>query len=158
MVDKFENAFYLVLYSLAGSIYSSLFYQDSFFLTVNGNGGFVGSFLTEGYLKKILMSKEEISFFFLIFVIFLLFLLSINFKFNYLIVIKDYIFKFNIKKKSELNLKESIDINTKNTEQDVQENFTFDNLSRSKDFKKKNLKLPPINFLETISKGNAKKK
>ena len=100
--------------------------------------------------------SEEISFFFLIFVIFLLFLLSINFKFNYLKVIKNYIFKFNIKKKSEINLKESIDINTKNTEQDVQENFTFDNLSRSKDFKKKNLKLPPINFLETVSKGNAK--
>ncbi len=157
IIILFENAFYLVLYSLAGSIYSSLFYQDSFFLTINGNGGFVGSFLTEGYLKKILMSKAEISFFFLIFLIFLLFLLSINFKFNYLIVIKDYIFKFNIKKKSELNLKESIDINTKNTEQDVQENFTFDNLSRSKDFKKKNLKLPPINFLETVSKENAKK-
>ena len=157
IIILFENAFYLVLYSLAGSIYSSLFYQDSFFLTVNGNGGFVGSFLTEGYLKKILMSKEEISFFFLIFVIFLLFLLSINFKLNYLIVIKDYIFKFNIKKKSELNLKESIDINTKDTEQDVQENFTFDNLSRPKDLKKKNLKVPPINFLETVSKENAKK-
>ncbi len=157
IIILFENAFYLVLYSLAGSIYSSLFYQDSFFLTVNGNGGFVGSFLTEGYLKKILMSKAEISFFFLIFVIFLLFLLSINFKFNYLIVIKDYILKFNIKKKSELKLKESIDINTKITEQDVQENFAFDNLSRSKDFKKKNLKLPPINFLETVSKENAKK-
>ena len=37
IIILFENAFYLVLYSLAGSIYSSLFYQDSFFLTVNSH-------------------------------------------------------------------------------------------------------------------------
>ena len=49
----FENLFFIVLYSLVGSIYLSFFIKTLFFLSINGNGGFVGNFLVESFIKKI---------------------------------------------------------------------------------------------------------
>ena len=34
----FENLFFIVLYSIVGSLYLSLFYKESFFLSIGGNG------------------------------------------------------------------------------------------------------------------------
>ena len=40
-----DNLFFCILYILFGCLYLSFFYDQSFFLTVNGSGGFVGLFL-----------------------------------------------------------------------------------------------------------------
>ena len=40
-----ENLFFTVLYSLFGSLFFTFFYSESFWLSINGNGGFVGKFL-----------------------------------------------------------------------------------------------------------------
>ena len=80
IIILFENIFFIILYSLVGSIYLSIFYQNSFFLTVNGNGGFIGDFLSNGFLKKLVMMNEIIFYYCLIFVIIIFFLLSVNFK------------------------------------------------------------------------------
>ena len=69
----FESIFFIILYSLVGSIYLSIFYQSSFFLTINGNGGFIGNFLTSGFLKQLVMVNEIISYYCLIFVYFCIF-------------------------------------------------------------------------------------
>ena len=42
-----ENIFYSILYSLIGSLFFSHFYNATFALFINGNGGFIGSYLNE---------------------------------------------------------------------------------------------------------------
>ena len=76
-----ENTFYLTLYLIVGSLFfSSFFYSDIFsFYYLNGNGGFVGEFLSKSFIKNIISMNEQISYYFLIILIISLFLLSINF-------------------------------------------------------------------------------
>ena len=92
IVILFENFFFIILYSLVGSIYLSFFYQESFFLSLGVNGGFVGNFLNDSFSKKLLMLNEKISYVSLICLIIFLFVLSINFKLNYLIIFKNFFF------------------------------------------------------------------
>ena len=143
----FENLFFIVLYSLVGSIYLSLFYKDSFFLSISGNGGFIGNFLAESFIKEIVIINEDISYYFLITFIIILFLQSINFKFNYLILFKNFLFKRNTKKEKSLQQKQIYESNLIQSETDVQENFTFDNFSQQKNQRKNFIKLPPSEFL-----------
>ena len=42
-----ENIFFLILSLLTGSIFFDYFYQTSFKLNINGNGGFIGDFFNE---------------------------------------------------------------------------------------------------------------
>ena len=74
-----ENIFFLILYSIIGSFFLSFFYQNTFALYINGNGGFVGNYLNQTYLKNVVLLNEQISFYLLIILILVLFLLSINF-------------------------------------------------------------------------------
>ena len=57
----------------------SHYYSDAFTLYINGNGGFIGSFLNQTYLNQILLINSKLSFYCLIFLILFLFLKSINF-------------------------------------------------------------------------------
>ena len=143
----FENLFFIVLYSLVGSIYLSLFYKDSFFLSVSGNGGFVGNFLAESFIKEIVIINRDISYYFLITFIIILFLQSINFKFSYLISFKNFLFKRNTKKEKSLEQKQVYESNLTQSETEVQENFTFDNFSQQKNQRKNFIKLPTSEFL-----------
>ncbi len=157
IIILFENIFFIVLYSLVGSIYLSIFYQNSFFLTVNGNGGFIGSFLSNGFLKKIVMMNEIIFYYCLIFVIIIFFLLSINFKLNYFKIILNYFFKKKAKKDITIEEKENTDKNITKDNIDIQENFTFDNFSKNRNEKKNIIKLPSIDFLKNVTKKNTTK-
>ena len=69
---------------------------------MSGNGGFVGNFLAESFIKEIVIINEDISYYFLITFIIILFFQSINFKFNYLISFKNFLFKRNTKKEKSL--------------------------------------------------------
>ena len=40
-----ENIFFTVIYSIFGTLFLTFFYNNSFWLSVNGNGGFVGNFI-----------------------------------------------------------------------------------------------------------------
>ena len=42
-----ECTFYIILYSVTGSFFFSLYFNDSFWLPINGNGGFVGNYLSK---------------------------------------------------------------------------------------------------------------
>ena len=74
-----ENIFYVTIYTLIGSIFFDFFYENTFTLYVNGNGGFVGGYLNQGILKELTSANEYISYYILIFLIFGFFLKSINF-------------------------------------------------------------------------------
>ena len=68
-----ENYFFIVLYSLIGSLFFTIYYSNSFWLPINGNGGFVGKFLENTFLFSIIDINQKISYFFLLIIIFLLF-------------------------------------------------------------------------------------
>ena len=46
-----ENIFFSILYSIFGSLFFSFFYQNSFTLYINGNGGFVGNYLSQNFFR-----------------------------------------------------------------------------------------------------------
>ena len=74
-----ENVFYTIPYSLIGASFFSYFYNTAFALFINGNGGFVGTYLSDNIFKSLINLNEIISYYFLIILILVLFLLSINF-------------------------------------------------------------------------------
>ena len=53
-----ENIFYLIVYSILGSIFLTTFYPNSFWLYINGNGGFVGNFLNNRSLSSVLLPEH----------------------------------------------------------------------------------------------------
>ncbi len=77
-----ENIFFSILYTFFGSLFFSFFYQNSFTLYINGNGGFVGNFLNQSFLGDLIKLQTNVTYYVLIFIIFGLFLISINFSPN----------------------------------------------------------------------------
>ena len=75
-----DNFFYTILYVITGSLFFSFFKNESFFLTVNGNGGFIGSIIKESYIGNILKINTDISYYSLVLFTIFLFLISIDFK------------------------------------------------------------------------------
>ena len=157
IIIVFENFFFIVLYCLVGSIYLSFFYHDSFFLLASGNGGFIGNFLNDSFFKKLIVLNEQIFYFSSIFFIIFFFMLSINFKFNYFINIKNNFLKRKEEKNLASNKNENLENNITQKNSDIQENFTFDNFSKIKNGNKKAVKLPSVDFLKTQPKDFSKK-
>ena len=73
-----ENIFFINLYCIFSTLFLSFYYENAFELYINGNGGFVGNYLTDSFLKNLLLKNESIAFYSLIFLSILFFLLSIN--------------------------------------------------------------------------------
>tara|TARA_X000000368_G_scaffold401178_1_gene373805 strand:+ start:2042 stop:4126 length:2085 start_codon:yes stop_codon:yes gene_type:complete len=75
-----ENTFFAIIYSLFGTLFLNYFYPNGFTLYINGNGGFVGNYLNQTFLKSLIQSNENILYYVLTIVIVSLFLISINFQ------------------------------------------------------------------------------
>ena len=54
-----ENLFFIVIYSIIGSIFFSYFYEDAFNLYINSNGGFIGQYLNDTFLNSILFLNSK---------------------------------------------------------------------------------------------------
>ena len=150
-----ENIFFIVIYSLLGSLFFSSFHDQSFWLTINGNNGFVGNLFEDSFFIKIIKINEQVSYYTLIIVISILFLLSINFKLKTFISIIKKIFFLTRKNKNSTNtldqkIEEEIIPNESYVETRVQENFSFDN--KNKENKSFKFKLPSLDFLKKPTK------
>ena len=75
-----ESLFYTVLYLSLGSFFLTFFYDKSFWLIINGNGGFIGKYLSNTFLAKIVIVNAEIGYYVLIVSVSLLFFLSTKIK------------------------------------------------------------------------------
>ena len=149
-----ENIFFIVIYSLLGSLFFSSFHDQSFWLTINGNNGFVGNLFEDSFFIKIIKINEQVSYYALIIVISIIFLLSINFKLKTFISIIKKIFFLTRKNKNLTNtldqkIEEEIIPNESYVETRVQENFSFDKNKENKSFK---FKLPSLDFLKKPTK------
>ncbi len=149
-----ENIFFIVIYSLLGSLFFSSFHDQSFWLTINGNNGFVGNLFEDSFFIKIIKINEQVSYYTLIIVISIIFLLSINFKLKTFISIIKKIFFLTRKSKNSTNtldqkIEEETIPNESYVETRVQENFSFDKNKEKKSFK---FKLPSLDFLKKPTK------
>tara|TARA_Y100000590_G_scaffold42593_1_gene45350 strand:+ start:7542 stop:9629 length:2088 start_codon:yes stop_codon:yes gene_type:complete len=151
-----QNSFYLILYSIIGSLFFSTYYPDSFWLAINGNGGFVGKTLSESFLMSIININKQIFYYLLFISIFIIFLISINFNvFWFIDFIKKNLSKLFSKKRNIVENENTIndfESTSLNDEKPIQENLPFTQNKSNNNLKVK-FKLPTIDFLKTPSKA-----
>ena len=143
-----ENYFFIILYSLLGKLFFSIFHPNSFWLSINGNGGFVGKFLEKTFLTSLINLNQEISYYILITIILSLFLISINFKLNSCINFLKILFNFIFKKKEKnlINNEKYIDPMTESKEP-IQEDLPFIKITLETKSVKSKFILPSIDLL-----------
>ena len=56
-----DNLFFCIIYIIFGCLFLSYFKNESFLLTVNGNGGFIGLFLEDSFLASIIEINNKVS-------------------------------------------------------------------------------------------------
>tara|TARA_B100000700_G_scaffold317898_1_gene410031 strand:+ start:552 stop:2642 length:2091 start_codon:yes stop_codon:yes gene_type:complete len=155
-----DNLFYSILYIILGTLFFEIFYPNSFWLSFNGNGGFIGKFIENSFITSIINLNKNISYYFLIILISIIFLKSINFNINVFInFIKRVLALFDKKNIAEENIiqhnSENINNDFKN-ENLVQADLPFGTKINLTSSNKKN-KLPSINFLKVPSKNEKNK-
>ena len=147
-----ENIFFGILYIVFGSIFFNLFYNETFEFYINGNGGFVGEFLSNSFLGKIFLKYENISFYILIFLFFSFFLLSINFKLKLFLqsIKKIYLYIFSKEQKNYTNKSEIIEeyIPQDQIKNLIQEDLPFIKENKNDMGNKKKYILPELKLLK----------
>ena len=150
-----ENTFFVVLYIFCGCLFFSAFYEESFWLVINGNNGFLGNLFQNNFILGVVNSNKEISYYLLIILISLVFLKSINFKiFLIFKLLKKFSNIFSRKNKIEMNYDQSNfekPIEPIINETRIQENFSF-NKEPASENKTIKFKLPTIDFLKKPTK------
>ena len=151
-----ENTFFAIIYCIFGTLFLTHFYSDAFTLYINGNGGFIGSFLNQTYLKQILLINSQISYYFLIILILFLFLKSINFNpfKSYELILKSLSL---FKKKEDKNYTDKSEIISEYIPQDEIKNLIQEDLpfikNENKNDNKIKFKLPSLDLLKTSTKS-----
>ena len=150
-----ENVFYSFIYSIFGTLFLANFYNDTFTLYINGNGGFVGGYLNQTFLKNLIIFNHTLSYYFLILILILFFLKSINFHpINFFKTLKstfDFFYK-----KQEKNYSDKSEIINEYIPQEeiknlIQEDLPFIKAETKIDNKVK-FQLPDINLLKVPTK------
>ena len=150
-----ENIFYSVSYLILGTSFFNYFYDSTFVLFINGNGGFVGYYLNENLFRKLITLNENISFYFLIILIIGLFLLSINFNLKkFLNFLKKIGFALSKQKQNYTDKSEVINeyIPQEEIKNLIQEDLPFIKADEVKKTEKLKFKLPSLNLLKFPSK------
>ena len=153
--------FYTLIYIIFGTTVLNSFYNDSFWLIDNGNGGFVGRAIRENiyYFSPFLENQYVIYSLILFTIIFLILSLSIKTKEIMKILLFPFIVIKQISNLFKIN-KKIFDANTDSSNVHLEAENYEKNITKEKQpilpFSKKNkaisidnnFKLPPINFLE----------
>ena len=147
-----ENTFFLIIYSLIGSVFFNYFYKDIFYLYINGSGGFVGNYLNQILFQNIISSYENIFFYFLFFSLIVFFLVSINFSLKSFYSILNKIVKL-VSNKKEKNYTNKNEIINEYIPQDeiknlIQEDLPFIKADKNLSGSKLKFKLPSTDLLK----------
>tara|TARA_Y100001970_G_scaffold274448_1_gene374197 strand:- start:1331 stop:3415 length:2085 start_codon:yes stop_codon:yes gene_type:complete len=150
-----DNLFFCIIYILSGTLFFSYYKNESFFLTINGNGGFIGLFLKDTALSSLIEINNKISFYVLIIFTSFIFLISINFKISTITSIFIFVKKFLFfKNKNKVNVYDEF-----KKDETIKEDRVDSRIQNSLPFEQqvnKNLKkfiLPDIKFLNVPSKN-----
>ena len=151
-----DNLFYCILYIIPGTLFFSYFYDQSFLLTVNGNGGFIGLFLENTFLATFLGISPDVSFYILIIITLFLFFVSINLNLSNIVFIFKSINNFSLKKKkTEINQNDYLGNENEtyekiNENKKVQDNLPFQTAEKTN---VKKLIIPDLKLLKFPSKN-----
>jgi S-DNA-T family DNA segregation ATPase FtsK/SpoIIIE len=155
-----ENSFYITLYSITGALFFSYFYKDAFNLYINGNGGFVGTYLSQVLIRTENIPYENIFYYFFLLLILLFFLLSFNFNpkkfFLFLKNIFNFIFRKNTKNYTNRNEVINEYIPQDEIKNLIQEDLPFIRAETNQPSKKLKFKIPSIDLLKIPSKNETK--
>ncbi len=150
-----ENIFYSILYSILGSLFLSNFYNTTFALFINGNGGFIGNYLNENFFKNLINLNENISYYFLLTSIIIFFLLSINLNTKKFYIFLKKINLLNYRKSKNYTDKSEV-INEYIPQEEIknliQEDLPFIKASEIKKTELQKFKLPGLDLLKIPSK------
>ncbi len=150
-----ENLFFVIIYSILGTLFLTYFYSDAFNLYINGNGGFVGKYLNETFLISLILINETIFYYILIILVIFLFLVSVNFHpVKFYEIIKKIINIFN--KKEAKSYTDKSEIISEYIPQEQIKNLIQEDLPFIKAENKNNIinkfKLPNLDLLKTPTK------
>ena len=149
-----ENIFFVILYSILGTLFLTYFYSNGFILYINGNGGFVGNYLNQTFLNTLILINENIFYYILIILILLLFLISINFNpLNFYINLKKLLNLFS--KTNQKNYTDKNEIIDEYIPQDEIKNLIQEDLPFIKNENKSKItfKLPNLDLLKIPTKS-----
>ncbi len=151
-----ENIFFSILYCISGSLFFNLFYQNTFELYINGNGGFVGQYLSQSFVGNILNLQKFVSYYFLIILIIIFFLISVNFNpktfWNFMKNVINYFNKKKIKPYTDKSEVISEYIPQEEIKNLIQEDLPFIKAEKIKENEKTRFKLPDLDLLKIPSK------
>ena len=151
-----ENFFFIILYSIIGSLFFSYFYSNGFSIYINGNGGFIGNYLNQTYLSSFIIINKNILYYSFILLFFLLFLKSINFDLKNFISICKKIIYFLLKKKNKSYTDKNEIIREYIPQEQIknliQEDLPFIKAENSKNETKIKFILPGLDLLKSPSK------
>jgi len=150
-----ENNFFTILYLIFGTLFFGYYYSDTYSIYINGNGGFVGDYLNQSFIRSIVSINDNISFYILIFIILIFFFTSINFHpMDFFKLIKKILGFFN--KKNNKNYTDKSEIIEEYIPQDEIKNLIQEDLPFIKDENKSGIKikfkLPSIDLLKIPTK------
>ena len=153
-----ESLFYTILYLILGSFFLTFFYDNSFWLIINGNGGFLGKYLSNTFLAKIVIVNTEIGYYILIVSVSLLFFLSTKIKIKNIISFFKSVFANKIFVKDKNPYKNNIILEEQKID-DVVENRTQVDLPFNKKLDRNKTSyyiLPKVNILSKAQHGEKK--
>tara|TARA_B100001057_G_scaffold93804_1_gene90166 strand:+ start:8117 stop:10210 length:2094 start_codon:yes stop_codon:yes gene_type:complete len=155
-----ENIFFSIFYCIFGSIFFNYFHQTTFKLYINGNGGFVGQYLNQGFIGNIISLQTTISYYFLIILILIFFLISINFNTIKIWNLSKRLINFFNKNKNKTYTDKSEIINEYIPQEEIknliQEDLPFIKAERIKENKTNKFNLPGIDLLKSPTKEERK--
>ena len=158
-----ENFFFSILYSFFGSLFFSFFYQNSFTLYINGNGGFIGDYLSQSFFGDLIKLQTNVSYYLLILIILGLFLISINFNpKKFWSFLKKIINLFNKNNKPYIDKSEIISqyIPQDEIKDLIQEDLPFIKAAKIKESDNTKFEIPSLDLLKLPTKkerGNSNK-
>ncbi len=154
LVLLIENIFFIIIYTILATFFFGIFHQETHWLLINGNDGFVGDLMSETIIADMLNINKKISYYLLLFFIFIFFLLSSNFKASHIlkcfIIIKNF---FSTKRNISMTSANLGQFNetTENSKKEIIQEDLFTNKQRESTNELK-IKLPLIDFLKTPDK------
>ena len=158
-----ENTFYIILYLIIGTLFFNSFYYSDIFTVyyLNGNGGFVGNYLSNNFIGDLILTNQKFSYYILIIFILLFFLLSINFNVNTFLLIIKTIFNKILKNENQnyTNKNEIISeyIPQEEIKNLIQEDLPFIKSDATKESKNIKFQLPKIDLLKKPSSSEKNK-
>ena len=158
-----ENTFYIILYLIIGTLFFNSFYYSDIFTIyyLNGNGGFVGNYLSNNFIGDLILTNQKFSYYILIIFILIFFLLSINFNMNTFLLTIKTMFNKILKKENQNYTNKNEIINEYIPQEEIknliQEDLPFIKSDFTKESKNIKFQLPKIDLLKKPSSSEKNK-